>query len=119
MRPTPAATARAITASRSASKSGKSRWQWLSTSTALLLGSGKRRVARYQHICVAVNDFQPGARQQACEIPLRRALVGEHVGVDLDDCQPAPRKNIGIVPGQIEFRALDVADQIELGDVTI
>src|SRR3990167_10755283 len=30
--PTPAALARAITASRSASKSGKSRWQWLSTS---------------------------------------------------------------------------------------
>src|SRR5215475_2851327 len=32
MRPTPASAARATMASRSAEKSGKSRWQWLSTS---------------------------------------------------------------------------------------
>src|SRR5215470_16163257 len=34
MRSTPASTARATMASRSAAKSGKSRWQWLSTSMA-------------------------------------------------------------------------------------
>ena len=34
MRPTPAVSARATSASRSSAKSGKSRWQWLSTSMA-------------------------------------------------------------------------------------
>ena len=44
MRPTPAARARATTPSRSSAKSGKSRWQWLSTSMVRHLAARWLRV---------------------------------------------------------------------------
>ena len=46
IRPIPAASARATMASRSAAKSGKSRWQWLSTSICLTPPTARRNAER-------------------------------------------------------------------------
>src|SRR4051794_31211274 len=60
MRPIPAASARATMASRSSAKSGKSRWQWLSTS--ILLGRRRLDVTRKDRHRRGQNDARLDAR---------------------------------------------------------
>ncbi len=58
--PTPAAAARAITASRSSAKSGKSRWQWLSTSIRTLRCLPAPRRSAERRRCGAGSDRPAG-----------------------------------------------------------
>src|ERR1700742_4209380 len=73
MRPMPASAARATMASRSAAKSGKSRWQWLSTSMRYYLFrrrldvTGEDCLWRRQH-CAGCNAAPAAERREHARI---------------------------------------------------
>src|SRR6476646_722760 len=71
MCPTPAASARATTASSSGAKSGKSRWQWLSTSIVSACFFFRLDVTREHRR----DRRQRGAGGQAAPCPERREVA--------------------------------------------